>query len=152
MDRLSGQSGARFVRNAVDLVTTLLHSELGSRIEGPLDGRASLVREIEQFIEQHLADPDLHPESVAAAHFISLRYLHRIFEGRGHSVASWIRSRRLDRCQRDLLDPILGDLPVSVIASRWGFYDAPHFSRLFRQRYGLPPSEYRRAGAETPAA
>jgi AraC-like DNA-binding protein len=143
MDRLTGQSGMRFVRNAVDLVATLLHSELGSRIQNPVGSRVSLIREIDEYIERNLANPGLHPHGIAAAHYISVRHLHGLFQGRGCSVSSWIRSRRLDRCQRDLLDPILAGVPVATIASRWGFNDPAHFSRVFRQTYGQSPSDYR---------
>jgi AraC-like DNA-binding protein len=143
MDRLSGHVGMRFVRNAVDLVATLLHSELGTRMPEPVTGRVALLRDIDEYIERNLRDPDLHPHSIAAAHFISVRYLHGLFHDRGSSVSGWIRARRLDRCQRDLLDPITSGMPVAVIAARWGFNDPAHFSRLFRQTYGKPPSEYR---------
>ena len=29
---------------------------------------------------------------------------------------------------------------VAVLAARWGFVDAAHFSRMFRQNYGYSPS------------
>jgi hypothetical protein len=50
----------------------------------------------------------------------------------------------LERCRRDLLDPSLGDVPVSAIAARWGLTNAAHFSRAFRAAYGASPVEYRR--------
>jgi AraC-like DNA-binding protein len=81
----------------------------------------------------------------ATAHHISLRYLHKLFEGQPTTASGWIRQRRLERCRRDLLDPALGDRSVGAIAARWGLIDAAHFSRLFRAAYGLPPGEYRLA-------
>jgi AraC-like DNA-binding protein len=79
-----------------------------------------------------------------AAHHVSIRYLHRLFETQQTTVADWIRRRRLDRCRRDLVDPALRDLPVNAIAARWGLLNAAHFSRTFRAAYGVPPVEYRR--------
>lgn len=144
MDRLSGVTGLRFVRNAADLVATMLHSELGSRItSAPTGNRAILLRDIDLFIEGNLADPHLDPQSVASAHYISLRTLHGLFHDRGVSVSSWIRTRRLDLCQRDLLDPILSHLPVASIAARHGLTDPAHFSRLFKRTYGVSPTDYR---------
>lgn len=32
---------------------------------------------------------------------------------------------------------------VRALAARWGFFDAAHFSRVFRQHYGSPPSQTR---------
>ena len=60
------------------------------------------------------------------------------------TVAGWIRSRRLERCRRDLADPSLAARPVAAIAARWGFSSAADFSRAFRTAHGVPPAEYRR--------
>jgi AraC-like DNA-binding protein len=70
-----------------------------------------------------------------------------VFEAEGLRVCDFIRSARLDRCRRDLLDPAFADQPISAIASRWGLPSAPHFSRLFRQAYGCSPREFRRDAA-----
>jgi AraC-like DNA-binding protein len=107
--------------------------------------RGALVRRIRAFIDSHLGDPELTPAAVAAAHHISLRYLHKLFEPEGHGVAGLIRQRRLERCRQDLLDPAQVDRPVAGIAARWGFSSAAHFSRVFREAYGLPPAAFRRA-------
>lgn len=81
---------------------------------------------------------------VAASHFISVRYLYRVFAMQNTTVVAWIRHRRLERCRKDLADPVFYAMPVSAVAARWGLLDSAHFSRLFRQTYGLPPAEYRR--------
>jgi AraC-like DNA-binding protein len=107
--------------------------------------RGALVRRIRAFIDSHLGDPELTPAAVAAAHHISLRYLHKLFEPERHGVAGLIRQRRLERCRHDLLDPAQVDRPVAGIAARWGFSSAAHFSRVFREAYGLPPAAFRRA-------
>ena len=107
--------------------------------------RGALVRRIRAFIDSHLGDPELTPAAVAAAHHISLRYLHKLFEPERHGVAGLIRQQRLERCRHDLLDPAQVDRPVAGIAARWGFSSAAHFSRVFREAYGLPPAAFRRA-------
>jgi AraC-like DNA-binding protein len=35
-------------------------------------------------------------------------------------------------------------LNISAIAFKFGFSDAGHFSRLFKERYGSTPREYRK--------
>jgi AraC-like DNA-binding protein len=109
--------------------------------------RRALMTNVRAFIDRRLADPRLSPGAIAAAHHISLRLLHKLFEEQGTSVGRWIRERRLERCRRDLLDPALSDIPAGAIAMAWGFVDAAHFSRVFRAAYGRPPGEYRRHGA-----
>jgi AraC-like DNA-binding protein len=106
-------------------------------------GRPDLLAEVQATIERRLHEPDLRPASIAAAHFISTRYLHRLFEREGVSVSEWIRARRLERCRRDLEDPALAAETVLAIASRWGLRNPGHFSRLFRDAYGCSPSSVR---------
>ncbi len=79
---------------------------------------------------------------IAAAHHISVRYLYKLFETDmpGQGVADWIRQRRLERCQRDLLDPALQGRPVNAIEARWGLADAASLSRMLRTAYGVPPA------------
>ncbi|WP_433271738.1 helix-turn-helix domain-containing protein [Actinosynnema sp. CS-041913] len=109
----------------------------------PPDGhRQALVARVRAFIDGHLADPGLCPAVVAAAHHVSTRQLHRLFAGQDLGVAGWIRHRRLERSRHDLATR---REPVHVVASRWGFPDAAHFSRLFRRTYGMSPSDYRHA-------
>jgi AraC-like DNA-binding protein len=37
---------------------------------------------------------------------------------------------------------------ISQVAARWGVHDMPHFSRAFRARYGMTPSQARQAGPD----
>lgn len=109
---------------------------------------ASLVRlfaEATDYIDRHLTDPDLSPHTVAKAHFVSLRQLQKAFEATNSSVASAIRTRRLELCSRDLASPAHAHEPVAMIGAKWGFRDPSHFSRLFRAAFGLTPRDYRRA-------
>jgi AraC-like DNA-binding protein len=103
----------------------------------------AMMTRIQAFIEEHLGDPDLSPETIAAAHHISTRTLHKLYETEDNTITASIRRRRLERCRNDLLDPDRPDRPVSAVGARWGFRDAATFSRAFRATYGLPPGEYR---------
>jgi AraC-like DNA-binding protein len=140
----AGESGPRAITVELDVLATTA--------ERPADGavlpdvrHGDIVRRIHAYIDSHLGDPGLSPAVVAAAHHISLRYLHKLFEPEPHGVAGLIRQRRLERCRDGLLDPAQADRPVAGIAARWGFSSAAHFSRVFRDAYGMPPGEFRRA-------
>ena len=106
--------------------------------------RAEILLSVESCIESNLGDPDLAPEDIARASFISTRYLHKLFESEGTSVCEWIRKTRLERCAGDLLDATLRHQTILAIASRWGLPGAQHFSRVFRVEYGCSPREFRR--------
>jgi AraC-like DNA-binding protein len=91
----------------------------------------------------HLSDPRLSRSSIAAAHHMSARTLDRLFADQPWSVSGLVRHERLEAVRRDLEDPALRHRGVAALAARWGFFDAAHFSRLFRQHYGYPPSASR---------
>ncbi|MCY0905144.1 helix-turn-helix domain-containing protein [Arthrobacter sp. H14-L1] len=151
LDILSGPSGQRLAHNAVDLLSTMFAAELDQAVEGHGRPHDELLARIRRFIEANLADPELSPASIAAAHFISTRHLHNVFQEAGPTVALWIRTRRLENCRRELRDPMLAHRPVSGIAAGWGFVDAAHFSRIFRSAFGEPPSAYRRPAGRAAA-
>lgn len=134
---------AKLGRTALSLVGTLFSSVLDAQPE-QRDPHHLLVQRITGYIDDHLGSNDLTPGAVAAAHYISTRHLHALFQGLDTTVSTWIRERRLERCRADLLDPTLADRTVSAISTRWGFPDAAHFSRLFKSTYGVSPSELRR--------
>lgn len=144
LDQLAGTTGARLAHSALDLVTTVFTRELGLD-EVSADPHRALVQRIRSYIDRNLASTDLGPATIASAHFISTRHLHGLFQEQGVTVSTWIRTRRLEQCRRDLLDPMLADRPVAAIAARWGFVDAAHFSRAFKSAFGISPSEYRAA-------
>ncbi len=144
LDQLAGTTGARLTHSALDLVSTVFTRELGLD-EVSADPHRALVQRIRAYIDRNLASTDLGPASIASAHFISTRHLHGLFQEQGVTVSTWIRTRRLERCRRDLIDPMLADRPVAAIAARWGFVDAAHFSRAFKAAFGVSPSEFRAA-------
>jgi AraC-like DNA-binding protein len=144
LDTYGGADGARLGTAVADLLTAALAARLDSDDKVPQAGRRrALLLRIHGFIEERLHEPELSPRSIAAAHYISVRYLHKLFESEETTVADWIRRRRLERCRRDLLDPAMRGQSIGAIAARWAFPDPAHFSRAFRAAYGMTPGEFR---------
>ncbi|MFI8951483.1 helix-turn-helix domain-containing protein [Streptomyces sp. NPDC053750] len=128
----------------VDLLAATLAHQLDAADDLPPETRTrNLVRQIRDFIQRHLHDPDLTPSAVAAAHHISLSYLHRLFRTEDTTVAAWIRRQRLERAHRELRDPALRSMPVHEIAARWGFKSHADFTRSYRTAYGVAPRDHR---------
>jgi len=141
--------GPRLGTVLIDLMSGLFAHALdgGSRL-APQTHRRILTVRIQAFIQAHLLNPQLTPAAVAAAHHISLSYLHRLFREQGATVSTWIRRQRLERARRDLADPTLHTTPIHAIAAHWGFSHAADFSRAFRTAYGIPPRQYRHDALE----
>ncbi|GAA5233769.1 helix-turn-helix domain-containing protein [Verticiella sediminum] len=115
---------------------------------GTSPSRAVHFHQVCQYIEIHLGDGDLSLTSVAAQQRASSRYIQKLFEEAGLSFGHYVRERRLERCYRELANPLNRRLSISEICFRWGFNDAAHFSRSFNQRFGLSPRAFRQR-AET---
>ncbi|TXS04657.1 helix-turn-helix domain-containing protein [Streptomyces sp. adm13(2018)] len=140
--------GELIARNVIDLLTVLADEQRGAdTTESPSGARVLLTR-IRAFIDAHLTDPDLTPELVARAHHVSVRYLHKLFEGEGVTVSRWIQRRRLEECRRTLARRDATDTTIAGVAHRWGFTSASHFSRVFRAAYGQSPIDWRNSAAD----
>lgn len=138
-----GPADAPRLSNVIlDLVAALLGHHLNDSPHTDAQHRTLAVR-VQAFIRQRLGDPDLTPDEIAAAHYISVRSLYRLFERQGTTVREWIREQRLDRTRRDLADPRQNGRPVHAIAARWGFSRPADFTRAFRAAYGMPPGQFR---------
>ena len=138
----------------IEFLVASLAAGGGRRARGGARGaRASLLHRIRQHMEAMLDDPELDVDAVAADIGISPRYLRRLFAAEGEHFGAYLKARRLERCHADLVSPLHAQLGVSEIAFRWGFSDAAHFSRSFRDRFGLSPREHRRRGGrEAPSS
>lgn len=137
---LPADEAARLGTAVTDLISAALSAQLGEAHSSTDD---LLRARVLAFIEARLADRDLTPASIAAAHHISVRWLHKLFEYEPTTVAALIRERRLERCRSDLTGPALGRRTIAAIGARWGFADPAHFSRLFKAAYGHTPAEHR---------
>lgn len=100
---------------------------------------ASRLIGVRHYIEDNLDDPRLCASTIAAAHGISVRTLQQLFFDAGTTVSSWIRERRLTACYQALSNAHEAET-VTEVAFRWGFNDAAHFSRRFKQAFGVTPS------------
>lgn len=140
---------ARLGSTVVDLAAAVLAHHCGRQVPLPDDSRRRVLYEQAcAYITGHLHDPGLGPVMVASAHFISTRYLHRIFQQHGTTVGDFVRRSRLARCRRDLSDPAQHAVPVGAIGVRWGYPTPSAFTRAFRTAMGVTPSEFRaRAGS-----
>lgn len=140
----SAPVGERLGGLVTDLVAGLVE-DLAEDTERPSeDDRHPLLVAIRQYIDRHLGDPDLSAEQIAAAHLISVRYLHRLFEAEGVTVGRLIQRQRVERCAGELARRGRSSPSIAVVAARWGFRSPAHFSRAFKSVYGHPPQQWRR--------
>jgi len=82
-------------------------------------------------------------QSVAEAFSISRSHLSRIFkEGKGMSFQDFVVSEKFVRAAELLVEN--ADESITVISRSLGYFDLAYFSKLFKARYGMTPSQYRK--------
>lgn len=113
------------------------------RKSGPQAAREMLRERIQRFVEERIGDTQLGPRNVAAAHNISVRYLHKIYAEAGTTFGSSLRDLRLRAAARELRRPSAEHRTIEAVARRCGFADAAYFSRLFTRAYGVSPRQWR---------
>lgn len=104
-----------------------------------LPSDAALLSAMKQHITVNLDDLSLDADALQTAFHWSRSSVYRLFEAEG-GVGAYIRNLRLLRCFEDLTRPSKLPRRVSHVASRWGFDNPSHFNRLFRAKFGVPPS------------
>ena len=153
LERLSADAWETVAHSLAEMTLSLLQEvAAGSPDGGRTATQAALLQRICRTVERRLDDPRLTPARVAQAEGISERYLQKLFEATGDSFSHYLRERRLQRTCADLGNPAMAHDTVSEIAFRYGFNDAAHFSRAFRERFGTSPRAFRHQETERVAS
>ncbi|GHH80769.1 transcriptional regulator [Streptomyces capitiformicae] len=139
LDELTGPADAY----VGDALISLLIAAFTERAPGRMDTATELVDRIRVYALANISDPSLCVRSVAAAHGISERRLHRLFRATGISFSAWLRHERFARIRRDLLDPAHDGRTIASVAAQWGIHDPRHLGRGLREQYGQTARELR---------
>jgi len=148
-DTLDDLSPAQLRPIELSISEFLIGAVLGDVASNPVRAassvRIALFHRICQTIEAELGDPELSLTKVAKQQGISPRNMQKLFELGDQSFGQYLRSRRLERARADLGSPLQAHLSISEICFRWGFNDAAHFSRAFREQFATTPRAWRNA-------
>ena len=142
IDQLGGPAAETVGRQLLELLGLALDEATGGTPGDVSSVRAAHLARVERFIRDHLKDPALSPDLIAQGCGISKRYLHDLFKDVNGTVSQQIRDQRLTAA-RDRLAASRG-MTIAEVAYRFGFADQAQFSRLFKARFGITPSEFQR--------
>lgn len=95
---------------------------------------------LRDYVTVNLHRGDLDTDTLSSVFGVSRATLYRHFERDG-GVSRCIRNRRLDKCFFELAGAKAVRGKIAAVAHRWHFTDATRFNRLFRQRFGISPSQ-----------
>ncbi|WP_369134638.1 helix-turn-helix domain-containing protein [Modestobacter sp. I12A-02662] len=142
---LAADPGAAALGTAtVELVRALIVSAAGDALRSPSVRERTLVTRVRAYVAQHLHDPGLTPGAIAGAHNVSLRQLYKACNEAGLRLEQWIIEQRLEAARVHLTTPAGLRRSIAATARAHGFADPSHFTRRFRQAYGMTPREWQR--------
>lgn len=144
-------------RLAVTHIHDLLASALGATQDAAIlvEGRgirSARLRAIMSNIVENLGRRELSITYVALHHSVTPRYIQKLFESEGTTFTEYVLEQRLVQANRMLSDPRFSNRAISDVAFKVGFGDLSYFTRTFRRRFCMTPSDAReRARRESDA-
>jgi AraC-like DNA-binding protein len=138
---------------------THLHDLMALAIGATRDGeelargrglRAARLAAIKIDIGRSLGRNDLSIGALALRHGITTRYIQKLFETEGATFTEYVIERRLLEAWRMLTDPRFAGHSIGDVALKAGFGDLPYFTRSFRRRFGMTPSDAREQARRDP--
>ncbi|KRE27356.1 AraC family transcriptional regulator [Mycobacterium sp. Soil538] len=109
------------------------------------DAKPELLRRAVAYIDDN-ADRDVTLTDVAECIHVTPRALQYMF--RKHmdmTPMEYLRRVRMDHAHRELLRSDPASTTVAIVAARWGFAHTGRFAAMYRQAYGVNPSDSLRA-------
>lgn len=100
-----------------------------------------IIKKVCNYVDNHLED-DISLEQMASIVGVSSFYLSKLFkEEKGITFITFISDKRLEKsCQ--LLNE--SELSIKEITAKVGYNDQNYFSKIFKNKYGVSPKEYRK--------
>lgn len=143
IDSLSPDAAYSVAQGIEHLMVAGLEAVAKTSIKGTFAARRRLVQ---GYILKNLRNPELSVVLISAALHLSPSSVHRAFASEGETVMNWVWQQRLDGVHRELSKSRHRGT-LTELAYAWGFSDSAHFSRAFRRRFKMAPSQLRVQGS-----
>ena len=122
-------------------VRRIVTTALAYRDDQPKGQYQGLIRQANEFIEQHFADPNLSLNEMATLVNLSASHFSVVFsQETGHTFKEYLTGIRISKA-KELLR--MTGLRSADIAYQVGYNDPHYFSSVFKKHTGLSPNEFR---------
>lgn len=103
---------------------------------------AKLIGQVTDYIKNH-GQEELTLPAVAEAFHLSPSYLSRMFKSvRGENFSVYVIDQKLMLAAKMLIES--PEQSIADIAKELGYYTPAYFTRLFKEKFGVTPSQYRK--------
>ena len=97
---------------------------------------------VKKYVEEHYGE-DLSLEVIAAHVHLHPAYLSKVFkENEDQNLSGYITNVRMEKAAQLLMEP---ELKVHDVMEKVGYQKSQYFSKLFREKYGVTPVEYKKS-------
>ena len=101
---------------------------------------------IQTYLDNHFQE-NISREELSRHVFLNPDYLSRLFKKKtGISISGYLMTKRMNLAKEML---VTTKIPVSVISSQVGYDNFAYFTKIFRERTGMSPNEYRKSHEKT---
>ena len=102
----------------------------------------AMLNKLKRIIESELSDPNLSPDTLAEAMAMSRAKLYRdLKQISDETLSDYVRNVRLEKAAELLRTTTM---TVQEIMESVGFINGSHFTKIFKFKYSVPPTEYRK--------
>ena len=102
-----------------------------------------VIQEIKKFIRDN-HDQSLTLDEISASVYLSPHYASRIFkENQNITIMDYVMKVKLEKAKKLLRNP---RYQIDEIAEKLGYNDASYFSKVFRRKEGMSPTQFRHMG------
>ncbi|MGZ3157974.1 MAG: helix-turn-helix domain-containing protein [Burkholderiaceae bacterium] len=130
----------------LDLIVMLMVNDNNSHTSSLETSVKMAHRErVNAYIKHNHSDPRLSPKTIAIACGVSVSYLHKLFHSFNLQIEDCIYAQRIETCKNLLLDPAQHGKTLQQIAYLAGFNHSSHCSRLFKEKFGMSPTDYKKS-------
>ena len=106
------------------------------------EGQRKMTEKLKVIIEENINDPNLSPDQLASELGVSRTKLYRDLKRiDGYSLSDYVRHVRLEKAAYLLANSTLN---IQEIMNEVGFINSSHFTKIFKLKYGMTPTEYKR--------
>lgn len=138
--RLPAERAMEVLNATAQLAASAMNSYLDESTASGV--KTALACELRRYINMHLLDLDLTPESLAHRFGLSRATVYRMFESE-NGVARYVQRRRLECARIELCNPSQRHRTIAEIGAAFGYVHAQDFIRAFRREFGISPGELR---------